>query len=51
MQVLQQEGLPVTFMDYVKMMAPLSAILLVFVFFYLLILQFTGILPLLLDLL
>ncbi|MFX1284062.1 MAG: SLC13 family permease [Promethearchaeota archaeon] len=49
-QVLQQEGYPVTFLDYVKKMAPLSAILLVLGFLYLLILQLTGILPLLLGL-
>lgn len=49
-QVLQQEGHPVTFIDYVKKMAPLSAILLILGFFYLLILQLTGILPLLLGL-
>lgn len=48
-QVLQQEGHPVTFLDYVKKMAPLSAILLVLGFLYLLILQLTGILPLLLG--
>ena len=48
-QVLQQEGHPVTFMDYVKKMAPLSAVLLVLGFVYLLILQLTGILPLLLG--
>ncbi|UCG02888.1 MAG: hypothetical protein JSW11_02645 [Candidatus Heimdallarchaeota archaeon] len=48
-QVLQQEGHPVTFMDYVKKMAPLSAVLLVLGFIYLLILQLTGILPLLLG--
>jgi len=50
-QVLQQEGHPVTFMNYVKKMAPLSAILLILGFIYLLILQLTGILPLLLGLL
>lgn len=50
-QVLQQEGHPVTFMNYVKKMAPLSVILLVLGFLYLLILQLTGILPLLLGLL
>ncbi|MFX1515433.1 MAG: SLC13 family permease [Promethearchaeota archaeon] len=49
-QVLQQEGHPVTFMDYVRKMAPLSAILLILGFLYLLILQLTGILPLLLGL-
>lgn len=48
-QVLQQEGHPVTFMDYVKKMAPLSAILLVLGFIYLLFIQLTGILPLLLG--
>jgi Na+/H+ antiporter NhaD/arsenite permease-like protein len=49
-QVLQQEGHPVTFMDYVKKMAPLSAILLILGFLYLLIIQFLGILPLLIEL-
>ncbi|UCE14521.1 MAG: hypothetical protein JSV04_04915 [Candidatus Heimdallarchaeota archaeon] len=49
-QVLQQEGHPVTFMDYIKKMAPLSAILLILGFVYLLILQLTGILPVLLEL-
>jgi Na+/H+ antiporter NhaD/arsenite permease-like protein len=48
-QVLQQEGYPVTFMDYVKKMAPLSAVLLILGFIYLLILQLTGFLPLLLG--
>ncbi len=49
-QVLQQEGHPVTFMDFVKKMAPLSAILLVLGFIYLLFIQFTGLLPFLFDL-
>lgn len=49
-QVLQQEGYPITFMDYVKKMAPLSAVLLVLGFLYLLIIQLTGILPFLLRL-
>jgi Na+/H+ antiporter NhaD/arsenite permease-like protein len=44
-QVLSQQGHPVTFMDYVKKMAPLSIILLVIGFIYLLVLQVTGILP------
>jgi Na+/H+ antiporter NhaD/arsenite permease-like protein len=48
-QVLQQEGHPVTFLDYVKKMAPLSAILLVIGFIYLIVLQMTGILPMLLP--
>ncbi|MFW9903940.1 MAG: SLC13 family permease, partial [Candidatus Thorarchaeota archaeon] len=49
-QVLQQEGYPVTFMDYVKKMAPLSAILIAIGFVYLLIIQVTGILPSLIEL-
>ena len=49
-QVLQQEGHPVTFMDYVKKMAPLSAILLILGFLYLIIIQFAGILPFLIKL-
>ncbi|MFX0205334.1 MAG: SLC13 family permease [Candidatus Hodarchaeota archaeon] len=49
-QVLQQEGHPVTFMDYVKKMAPLSAILLTVGFLYLLFIQFAGILPFLIEL-
>ncbi len=50
-QVLQQEGHPVTFLDFVKKMAPLSAILLVLGFIYLLFIQFAGILPFLFGLL
>jgi Na+/H+ antiporter NhaD/arsenite permease-like protein len=42
-QVLSQQGYPVTFMEFVKKMAPLAAILLVLGFVYLLILQATGI--------
>ena len=48
-QVLSQEEHPVTFMEFVKKMAPLSAILLFLGFIYLIILQMTGILPLLLS--
>jgi Na+/H+ antiporter NhaD/arsenite permease-like protein len=44
-QVLSQQGHPVSFMDFVKKMAPLSIILLAIGFLYLIILQFTGILP------
>jgi Na+/H+ antiporter NhaD/arsenite permease-like protein len=44
-QVLSQQGHPVTFMDYVKKMAPLSIMLLVIGFIYLIVLQATGILP------
>lgn len=44
-QVLSQEGKPISFMDFVKTMAPLATILLILGFFYLLILQFLGILP------
>ncbi|MFX0182160.1 MAG: SLC13 family permease [Candidatus Hodarchaeota archaeon] len=44
-QVLSQQGYPVTFMEFVKKMAPLAAILLILGFVYLLILQATGILP------
>jgi Na+/H+ antiporter NhaD/arsenite permease-like protein len=47
-QVLSQEEHPVTFLEFVKKMAPLSAILLSLGFIYLIILQMTGILPLLL---
>jgi Na+/H+ antiporter NhaD/arsenite permease-like protein len=43
-QVLSQQGYPVTFMDFVKKMAPLSIILLIIGFCYLLVLQITGIL-------
>jgi Na+/H+ antiporter NhaD/arsenite permease-like protein len=46
-QVLANEGHPVSFMEFVKKMLPLSAILLFFGFIYLLFLQMTGILPLL----
>ncbi|MFX0053054.1 MAG: SLC13 family permease, partial [Candidatus Hermodarchaeota archaeon] len=42
-QVLSQQGYPVTFMEFVKKMAPLAAILLIIGFVYLLILQVTGI--------
>ncbi|MFX0172841.1 MAG: SLC13 family permease [Candidatus Hodarchaeota archaeon] len=42
-QVLSQQGYPVTFMEFVKKMAPLAAILLIIGFVYLLILQATGI--------
>jgi Na+/H+ antiporter NhaD/arsenite permease-like protein len=48
-QVLSQQGYPVTFMEFVKKMAPLAAILLILGFVYLLILQATGILPFLVD--
>jgi Na+/H+ antiporter NhaD/arsenite permease-like protein len=48
-QVLSQQGYPVTFMEFVKKMAPLSLILLVVGFIYLLVLQATGILPFLLP--
>jgi len=48
-QVLSQEGHPVTFVEFVKKMAPLSVILLFLGFIYLIILQMTGILPLLLS--
>jgi Na+/H+ antiporter NhaD/arsenite permease-like protein len=48
-QVLSQQGYPVTFMEFVKTMAPLAAILLILGFVYLLILQATGILPSLLG--
>lgn len=44
-QVLSQQGHPVSFMDFVKKMAPLSIILLAIGFLYLIVLQFTGILP------
>ncbi len=44
-QVLSQQGHPVSFMDFVKKMAPLSIILLAIGFIYLIVLQFTGILP------
>ena len=48
-QVLSQEEHPVTFVEFVKKMAPLSVILLFLGFIYLIILQMTGILPLLLS--
>lgn len=48
-QVLSQEQHPVTFLEFVKKMAPLSGILLIMGFIYLLILQMTGILPFLLT--
>lgn len=48
-QVLSQEGHPVTFMEFVKKMGPLSAILLGLGFLYLIALQFLGILPALLP--
>ncbi|MFW9854971.1 MAG: SLC13 family permease [Candidatus Thorarchaeota archaeon] len=48
-QVLSQEGHPVTFMDFVKKMAPLSVILLTLGFIYLLVLQFLGILAILIP--
>ncbi len=48
-QVLSQEEHPVTFIEFVKKMAPLSVILLTLGFIYLIILQMTGILPLLLS--
>ena len=48
-QVLSQEEHPVTFAEFVKKMAPLSLILLSLGFVYIIILQMTGILPLLLG--
>ncbi len=46
-QVLSQQGYPVSFMDFVKKMAPLSILLIVIGFIYLIILQLTGLLPIL----